>query len=344
MLPKQVTIKYIAEKANVSIATVSNVINGKGRVSEKTAERVRSVIQQYRYQGNIAAKNLRTKKSYLFGVVVSVTQPERRLKDNPFYWELISGVEAEASDYEFAIALKGIDSAEELSAFITQRDLDGVIIVGAEEDSSFVKVAEEANIPAVYIDSYFEDVNLYQVRNEDEKGAASAAKHLLDLGHRKIALLSGKLTRNSVNYFRWQGCKKELSAFNCYDESLLIETDTSAEGGYHAADDIIGKFPEVTAVISFSDITALGLYKRLDEKGYDIPRDLSITGFDGVYFTNYMIPKLTTVKQDVSDKGVTAVNLLFAQIQNNAWPVENRRISLPVHLIDGNSTAPCKIL
>ena len=339
MLPKEVTIKYIAEKANVSIATVSNVINDKGRVSEKTAERVRSVIQQYRYQGNLAAKNLRTNKSYLFGVVVSVTQPERKLKDNPFYWELISGIESEASGYEFSIVLKGIDSAEELLAFINQRNLDGVIIVGAEENSSLVKVAEESNIPAVYIDSYLEDVSLYQVRIDDKQGGAAAAKHLLELGHRKVALLSGKLTYNSVNHFRWEGCKEELSAFDSYDESLLIETDTSAEGGYAAADDMIEKFPEITAVICFSDITALGLYKRLNEKGYEIPKDLSITGFDGVYFTNYMIPKLTTVKQDVGKKGVTAVNLLFEQIKSNSWPVENRRISLPVYLVEGESTA-----
>lgn len=175
---------------------------------KKTAERVRSVIQQYQYQGNLAAKNLRTNKSYLFGVVVSVTQPERKLKDNPFYWELISGIEAEASGYEFSIVLKGIDSAEELSAFINQRNLDGVIIVGAEENSSFVKVAEESNIPAVYIDSYLEDVSLYQVRIDDKQGGAAAAKHLLQLGHRKVALLSGKLTYNSVNHFRWRVAKK----------------------------------------------------------------------------------------------------------------------------------------
>lgn len=110
MLQENINIKFIAEKANVSIATVSNVINSKGRVSVETALRVKEVIDSYQYSGNLAAKNLRTRKSYLFGVVVSLLQPEGRIKNNLFYWELVSGIESKAREKSFDIVLKGIES------------------------------------------------------------------------------------------------------------------------------------------------------------------------------------------------------------------------------------------
>ncbi|MFQ3545341.1 LacI family DNA-binding transcriptional regulator [Halobacillus rhizosphaerae] len=338
MIPRDINIKFIAEQANVSIATVSNVINQKGRVSQKTAVRVRQVIEEYRYRGNLAARNLRTNRSYLFGLVVALTKPEDKLHDNPFYWDLVSGIESAVRENEFVVALKGVSSKEELSSFIRERSLDGLIVVGAHEGSILVEQVKEFDMPTVYIDCYLNDPSVYQIHSDDHDGGYKAARHLIDLGHREICLLSGEITPNTVNYFRWKGYKKALQEQGIYDHKKLIETETSAHGGYTALSGIIEQFPEVTAMVTFSDITALGLYKGLNERGYRIPEDYSITGFDGTYFAEYIIPALTTIKQDIGLKGVTAVQLLFDQMDGKTK--ETNRVSLPVALCRGSSTAP----
>ncbi|MFD9625621.1 LacI family DNA-binding transcriptional regulator [Peribacillus muralis] len=109
MLQENINIKFIAEKANVSIATVSNVINSKGRVSVETALRVKEVIDSYQYNGNLAAKNLRTRKSYLFGVVVTLLQPEGRIKNNPFYWGWSQGLNQRQGKNHLMLSLRELN-------------------------------------------------------------------------------------------------------------------------------------------------------------------------------------------------------------------------------------------
>lgn len=342
MRQKNINIKFIAEKANVSIATVSNVVNQKGRVSEKTAQRVKEVIEAYQYSGNLAAKNLRTKKSYLFGVVVLTLQPEGRIQDNPFYWDLLSGIESKAREKSFDIALKGVDSSEELSSFITQRNLDGLIVVGAQSDSPIVENAGELDLPIVFLDSYLDHSSLIQVGIDDAFGGHMATEHLLSLGHHRIALITGDLQPNSVNGRRFYGYRTALQKYHSFQPNLVYEADTSAQGGFEATEKII-KETKATAIVSFSDVSALGVYKCLYEYGYLIPEDYSVVGFDGTYFSTFMTPTLATVKQDVGEKGEEAVDLLFLQIEQGKWAYPQSRISLPVTFEAGSSTAPPKL-
>ncbi|WP_340373480.1 LacI family DNA-binding transcriptional regulator [Peribacillus sp. FSL E2-0218] len=339
MLQENINIKFIAEKANVSIATVSNVINSKGRVSVETALRVKEVIDSYQYSGNLAAKNLRTRKSYLFGVVVSLLQPEGRIKNNLFYWELVSGIESKAREKSFDIVLKGIESPEELTTFITQRNLDGLILVGAKSDSPVVAKVKELDLPIVFLDSYLDESAPFQVGIDDAFGGRVATEHLLSLGHQRIALITGDLEPDSVNGRRFRGYRSALQENRSFDQNLIFESDTSAQGGFEATEKIITE-TNATAILSFSDVSALGVYKCLNEKGCKIPDDYSVVGFDGSYFSTFMTPTLATVKQDVGEKGEKAVDLLFLQIEDANRLKQQSRISLPVTFMVGSSTAP----
>lgn len=342
-MKNEVSIVDVAEAAGVSIATVSNVINDKGRVSEATRKKIEQIIVQLGYTPNLTARNLKTRKSDLIGVVVPTMQPGR-LQDNPFYWDLLAGVEEGARDRNFHIILTGIDESTETFSFVKERQLDGLIVVGTNEGSPAIPKILGLRIPTVFIDSYLADAMLYQVFLEDRKGSYQATRYLIELGHRRIALLMGDIPLEQIPYYgvlheRWLGyCDALEEADIPYDPALMIKLPTSLEGGYEAADQLI-ELSDVTAIFSFSDVSAMGLLKRLRERGKRVPEDYSVIGFDNLFMSNYTSPSLTTVAQDIVEKGQAAIGMLLDQIDGR--PIMNRTIALPVDVIIRETTGKC---
>jgi Transcriptional regulators len=339
---REVSIIDVARAANVSIATVSNVINNKGRVSDKTRQKVRKVIEELGYTPNLPARNLKTRKSDLIAIVVPTMQPGR-LQDNPFYWDLLAGVEEGARDRKFNVILKGIDEQTETFAFAKERRLDGIIVIGTNEGSEAVDRVLNLGIPAVFIDSYLRDPSLYQVCLDDRRGSYLATRYLIGLGHRSIALLVGDIAMDRISYYgvlheRWLGYRDALEEAGIpYDPDLMIKLPTSLEGGCKAAERLVG-MPGVTAILSFSDISAMGLLRGLKDKRKDVPGDYSVVGFDNLSVSHYTAPSLTTVSQNILEKGRTAVHMLLDQIDRN--PVRERRKVLPVDLVIRETTGP----
>ncbi len=342
-MKNEVSIVDVAEAAGVSIATVSNVINDKGRVSEATRKKIEQIIVQLGYTPNLTARNLKTRKSDLIGVVVPTMQPGR-LQDNPFYWDLLAGVEEGARDRNFHIILTGIDESTETFSFVKERQLDGLIVVGTNEGSPAIPKILGLRIPTVFIDSYLADAMLYQVFLEDRKGSYQATRYLIELGHRRIALLMGDIPLEQIPYYgvlheRWLGyCDALEEADIPYDPALMIKLPTSLEGGYEGADQLI-ELSDVTAIFSFSDVSAMGLLKRLRERGKRVPEDYSVIGFDNLFMSNYTSPSLTTVAQDIVEKGQAAIGMLLDQIDGR--PIMNRTIALPVDVIIRETTGKC---
>lgn len=341
----EVSIVDVAKAANVSIATVSNVINNKGRVSTKTKQKVLRVIAELGYTPNLSARNLITRKTDLIALVVPTMQPGR-LHDNPFYWDLLAGVEEGVRDRRFNIILKRIDEQTETFTFVKERRLDGIIVVGTNEGSRVVDRVLNLDIPAVFIDSYLHNQELYQVYLDDRLGSYMATKYLIGLGHRRIAVLIGDVDMDNISYFgvlheRWLGYKEALEEAGIpYDPDLMIKLPTSLEGGYQASEKLIS-LPNVTAIFSFSDISAIGLLKGLKDKGKRVPEDYSVIGFDNLFVSNYTSPSLTTVSQNIFEKGHVAAKMLLDQIYGN--PIEERQKVLPVDLIIRETTAPARV-
>jgi len=342
-ISKRVTIKDIANLAGVSITTVSNVINGRGNVSQETREAVQRIIREYNYAPSMAARSLRDKSAHLIALVVPFL-PKGESADNPFFWKFIEGVEAGARSHQFHVIFTGLSNSSDLS-FVRERHLDGLIVLGTSEGSDLVGKIKDMKIPCVFVDSYLNDEELYQVLLDDFMGGYLGTKHLIGHGHRRIILLSRIPEHNSVNRQRWLGYRKALEESGIpYDPELILEENATTSGGYYAAHKVYNKIKcenPATAVFSLSDVAAIGLMKGLREMGISVPGDISIVGFDDIHFSEFTWPALTTIRQDIFQKGRAAVGLLLDQIlQENGF--KEKKITLPVELKVRQSTGPAK--
>ncbi|WP_080834866.1 LacI family DNA-binding transcriptional regulator [Cohnella massiliensis] len=333
-MKQEINLIDVAKEANVSIATVSNVVNGKGRVSAQTVERVRQIIDRLGYTPNLLARNLKTNQSRLIGLVIPTVKPGR-LQDNPFYWDLLAGIEEGARDRDFHIILAGIDEAGESFSFVKERKLDGLIVIGVGESSEAIGKLLETGVPCVFVDGYLRDPKRFQVILDDRLGGLLATQHLLELGHTRIAVLIGDVVLEQIHRYgvlqeRWLGYRMALEEAGLpYDPELMIRFPTSLEGGYRTAEWLAGA-KDVTAIFSFSDISAMGLLKGLRELGRSVPEDLSVIGFDDLFMSGYTSPSLTTISQNIAQKGLAAIRLLTDQIEGE--PVLSRKVVLPVEL------------
>lgn len=339
MRPRNVTIRDIAEEANVSIATVSNVINNKGRVSDETRILVQALIKKYNYTPNLSARSLKNKKSHLISVVVPYL-PKGKFEDNPFFWQVLSGIESGASSKNFHVMLTGISDSPDMS-FVHERRLDGLVVIGANENSEHFQNIVELDIPCVFMDSYITSKEVYQVSSNDRTGGYLGTKYLISLGYDKIILISGikgKIdSTRGVIYQRWLGYQQALEEANIpYRPELIISEDNTMLGGYYAAQEVIGLIDRKTAIFALSDIAAMGLIRGLNEMGISVPNDVSVMGYDDIFYADFMVPSLTTIRQDIFNKGEQAVKLLLAQIEERR--IEEKTLTLPVELKIREST------
>ncbi|WP_054026428.1 LacI family DNA-binding transcriptional regulator [Bacillus sp. FJAT-28004] len=339
MSQERITIKDVAKRAKVSIATVSNVLNGTGRVAPNTIQLVRAAIEEMNFTPSMSARNLKDKKSSLIAVIVPFLE-KGRLHDNPFYWQLVTGIEEGARNEKLHVLLVGVEPDENFS-FVRERHLDGLIVIGVFEDSPIYERIQQLNVPCVFMDSYLKNDDLYQVGLDDELGGYIGTKHLLSLGHQNIALLTGALLKEGVNHRRWLGYKKALKEAGMnYHSDRVFEVPTSSIGGYRTASQIVSRGQDITAVFALSDVLAIGLIKGLHDLGIVVPRDVSVMGFDDNQNSRYMVPGLTTVHQDIVLKGQMAVKLLIAQMENE--PEVDRKVVIGVELTIRQSTAEKK--
>jgi LacI family transcriptional regulator len=337
---RSITIRDIAAEANVSIATVSNVVNNKGRVSPETRRLIESIIEKYNYTPNLSARSLKNKSSRLISVIIPYLQ-KGEFEDNPYFWQILSAIEPGARDENFHVMLTGISKDENLS-FIHERHLDGIIVIGINENTDLFKKLRSMDIPCVYMDSYIKEKGVYQVFSNDRLGGYLATKYLISLGHRKVILVSGikgKIDEKSgVDYRRWCGyCQALEEAGIPCDPGLIVEEGQTMVGGYYAAQKVFHLIDDNTAIFVLSDIGAMGLIRGLNELGVSVPGDVSVMGYDDIFYASYMIPSLTTIAQNIFVKGKNAVDLLLAQIEGRN--LKEREITLPVELKIRESTA-----
>lgn len=335
MEENKVTIKDVAKLAGTSISTVSNVINGTGRVGSATKQKINNIIAQLEFSPNAAARNLRDKRSSLIAVIVPYMETGK-LMDNPFYWQLVTGIEEGARSKRLHTILVGVEPDETFS-FVRERQIDGLIVIGAMQGSQILTRIKRLKVPVVFVDSYLEGEQLPHVSLDDELGGYIGTKHLISLGHRDIVLLSGKLAEKGVHYYRWLGyCRALEEAGIPLREELVLQEPVSALSGYRSAGTISAKGADVSAVFCLSDVMAIGLLKGLHDLGIQVPQQLSVMGFDNSDQSRYTIPALTTVHQNIVQKGKHAIKQLIALMDGKT--LEQQHIVLGVELVVRQST------
>lgn len=312
-----VTIKDIARLANVSVTTVSRVINNKSEgVSAETRQKILQLVEELGYKPNAIARGLVTKKTKTIGLIVPDIS-------NPFFPDIARGVEDGAHIYGYNVFLCNTDDdlekeIEYINA-LNEKYVDGIIFTGTGSISSsnFRHIMEliKSGIPVVMMDRRIDSDEIYGVFVDNFEGGYLAARHLVELGHRKIACITGPLKVKNARE-RLEGYKKALSESGIeIDERLIYEGDYKMAGGMVGMEKLLKENEEITAVFTCNDLMAYGAYKTIRSLGRRIPDDISVVGFDDIQLSQIVEPSLTTVKQPSYDMGLAAARMLIKLVE-----------------------------
>lgn len=335
-MKKRATIKDVAKEANVSPATISYVLNGKENISEETKARVFAAMEKLSYVPNLSARGLVNNTSKLIGVVIPQTEPGSTLLfHNNFYSEIMSSIEYHARLNGYHVLISATDANESYFSLAKQRNLDGIIIIGVYPNQFFDDI-KKTQIPIVLIDSYFDDHYFHSIQINDRYGGYIATKYLLDKGHRRIGIFTGRIKDGGVVKKRFDGYLDALKECGlAVNDKDIFEGTVDFDSGLILANKLIDKDTDITAVFCSADILAIGAMKGFHDRGIKIPDDISVIGFDDLVISQYVSPGLTTVHQNIASKGEEAVRLLFNSI--NGVQIGKQETILPICLTERNS-------
>jgi len=316
-----VTIYDVAREAGVGIGTVSRAINNHPHVSQKTRDRVLSVIKELKYQPHAMARGLARKKTNTIAVIVPVFT-------GYFFLEVLKGVQQAVIQDHYDLILYSIDQAEKTDQFLKktlrEKRVDGVLLISLKITDQYARYFLDSEFPIVLVDSYHQELDSITVQNQ--QGALIATEHLLSLGHRQVGMIDGQL-KSSPAQDRLLGYKAALAKAGIpFDDRYLIISDIvtgqdgfNRESGYRAMQRLLALGDErPTAIFVSSDIQAAGALRAIHEAGLTVPEDIAIIGFDDVEIAEYL--DLTTVRQPMYEMGQLAVKRLLACIEGDKSP------------------------
>ena len=329
-------IKDIAQKAGVSTATVSNVINGNyHKVSQSTVEKVKKIIDEIGYSPSATARSLASKKSKIIGVVVSNIGDADNFFSNPHYAHLLALLEKHIRDAGYYMMLRCVDRCKQIIPLFSSWNVDGMIFFGTVH-ADVEEVKNTIRVPAVFIDTYADDQHITNVGIDDFKGGYLSAKYLIEKGHREIAFAGPGIHNPGVTGQRYQGflqaCKEAGITLH---EDHLFDTMSIYESGVETGRCVARSWISFTAVAAMSDIAAFGIMEGLRAEGKRVPEDVSVIGFDNLHECRYTYPKLTTISQNIEQKAAMVSQLLFCAIREE--PVDTESITNDVSVMERQS-------
>lgn len=326
------TIEDVAAIAGVSIATVSRAINEPAKVADTTRRRVNEAIAVTGYSTNAMARSLRTRRSN----TILILAPD---VGDPNFSNILVGLETEASKRGYGVLIGNTQNDPTREAdylrFINSNQANGLILLTGHLPFGFN--ANAVHMPPMVAVNEPVPGNIVPFVGVDNfEGARIAAEHLISQGHRRIAFI-GHSTK-MVNELRERGYRAALSDANvAIDPMLILDGDGTTESGRQAAEHMFVRDVLPTAFLCVNDATALGVMIALNARGYDLPRQFSVMGFDDISYASFVTPALTTMKQPRSRIGEAAMNMLIAALEGR--PLEHREVLLRSELILRNSVA-----
>jgi LacI family transcriptional regulator len=331
------TIKDVAKKAGVSVATVSHVVNGTRYVSDQFKTKVRSAMDELNYQPNALARSLRRKESKIIGLMI----PD---STNPYFAEIAWSIEYASKKEGYSVILCNSDgNVNKESSYIDvliENQADGIIIVAAGKSSVNFQKLLDRKIPVVMVDRDSPNVKTDSIQINNAVNGELAADHLISLHHKQIACITGP-REVSPSFDRLDGYKRALSKNNLpLNEDFIIRGDFKPHGGYLAGIKLLEMQNRPTAIFACNDLMAYGVMRAAVEKGFQVPDDLSVIGFDDIYLSTYINPPLTTIKQPRIEMGEEAVFSLINRIKDPDRIA--RRIYLDATLVVRSSTKDVK--
>lgn len=286
------TIHAVADKANVSISTVSRVLNHRAYIKETTKSRVLAVIEELKYHPNASARALVSKKTCDLAVIVSDIT-------NPSYADLIKGIQSTANKNHYGVfffdAEENVEKEINLFKILFERKVDGIIVAAPRMSNNRLNEFSHYNIPIILYNRTADTSNFYSVIINDVGGAYAAISHLCDEGHERIGLITGPI-RSESTQAKYKGYKKALKRHGLeFRKELVSIGNATPHGGYKAMKKLMSLAHPPSAVFVYDDFSALGAYDCIYNAGLRIPEDISVIGSDDVYFARFLQPPLTTL-------------------------------------------------
>lgn len=331
-----ITIKDIAKALNISKSTVSRALRDRYDINPETRKAVMEMAVKMDYRPNKVAQSLKKRKTFTIGVII----PSFTI---PFYSSAISGIQGKADEdkYNLLICQSNESYENELKSLETLLDsqVDGIIMSLSRDTGSYDHIERllAKKVPVVLFNRVVYNLNVSKVTVDDYNGARMIVEHLISLGRKRIAHITGPLNLQMARNRR-KGYIDALSSAGIQsDPSLMVEGDFTIEHGFHCAEKLLDSGVLPNAIFCVCDSMAFGVMKSLKNRGYKIPEDIAVAGFTNEHIASLVDPPLTTMSQPVFDIGYNAADLLINQINNSQFKPEHRE--LKTHLVIRESTA-----
>jgi LacI family transcriptional regulator len=322
-----VTIRDVAREARVSVASVSRALNGHANVTEQTRARIVGIAERLRYVPHGAARSLITRRTQTIGALLPELYGE-------FFSELIRGIDiaARASGLHLLVSSSHGDASEAANALrAMQGRVDGMLILSPHVDAAFLHANLVETTPAVLLNSPIQR-GPYTVFNVDNFGGARAmVRHMLNIGHRDIALIAGPPDNFDAQQ-RELGYRAAMAEADRQASLVILPGDFTEAAGYRAGRDLLARGTRPNAVFAANDMMAVGCLKAFAEGGISVPDDIALAGFDDIPIARYVHPALTTVHVRIADLGRIALTRLVAAIER------------PDALLSREETLDCQIV
>ncbi|MCS6830243.1 MAG: LacI family DNA-binding transcriptional regulator [Armatimonadota bacterium] len=336
---KRCTIKEVAARSGVSVATVSNVLQNKSHLySPETAERVWQAVRELGYRPSSVARSLIRQRTDTIGVILEERQ---ELVLDPYVMSVLEGILEYTVPRNYPVKIVSMLYQQRPDSFLAHVDdgsVDGVMLVAPRTHSAALQWAQQADIPAVVVGSTLPNTPLPCVDVDDTAAIYRVVRWLIELGHQRIGHIAGPQTQWSA--------KRRLQAYYqaMQDAGLAVKSEWVVEGRYtppsgnEAMQQLLNAAPELTAVVCGNDWMAMGAMEAIHQKGLHVPEDISLVGFDDIDTAQWVAPPLTTIRQPMRQIGVKAAEMIIEQIETGKRACEV--VLFPAEIVVRQSVAP----
>lgn len=329
-----ITIKELAVKANVSIATVSRALNDDIKVKPETKELIINLAKEFNYKPNVLARNFVKKKTSTIGLIMPEVVDE-------FFTEVIRGVDTVAYAGGYNVMVAGTHSertmVESVINFMGKGVVDGIILMAPSLNDQLKELLTQNIIPTVLINSKVELENYNTVGVDNFQGAYSIVDYLVkNLNYKKIAHISGPDANNDAIQ-RKEAYQKALEDNNIeLNEQWLVNSDFTVKGGEYACRRLLSLLDKPEVIFAANDMMAIGCYKAITSFNLNIPDDIAVVGFDDIFVSQFLTPRLTTVHVPIFEIGKTAAEILLKKIDNTNHE-ESNHVRISTGIVVGKS-------
>ncbi|AIF43175.1 catabolite control protein A [Virgibacillus sp. SK37] len=328
-----ITIYDVAREANVSMATVSRVVNGNPNVKPTTRKKVLATIERLGYRPNAVARGLASKKTTTVGAIIPDIS-------SIFFAELARGIEDIATMYKYNIILSNSDQNKDkelqLINTMLEKQVDGIIFMGGDITEEHVQQFKTSSVPVVLAATYDENEDIPSVNIDYEEAAYEATKFLIEQGNNQPAFVSGQEDTH-ISLLKYNGYQRAIEESGTkVNEERIVKGDYSYDSGIEAINHLLQLEEKPTAVFVASDEMALGVIHGAQDKGYKVPEDIEVFGFDNTRLATMVRPTLSTIVQPMYDIGAVAMRLLTKFM--NKEEVTDQKVVLPHRIEKRNST------